>query len=116
KIVVIDLSAVRAERIVVPRFLPEIERTPPGIVEKNSISRAVSESLKKRNRLVERVARFLPAKFVRIPHRERTVPAIHRPGLVTQSKITFVRGHFLPHMNLPTLPGHRQTRFIRHDD
>src|SRR5262249_3254715 len=62
KEVVVDLSAFRPERVGVLVFLAKVEASAPGVVEKNSIRQAFAQSNEKRNGLIERVCRFLPAE------------------------------------------------------
>ena len=66
----------------------------------------------KRNRLVDRVVRFLPAKKVRIPHRVGVIAAVHRAGFVAETEITLLGRHSLPGVDVRAVPSHRQGRLV----
>src|SRR5207244_6418172 len=90
KEVVVQLAAIGAERIGVARFFAKIEVAAPGVIQKNSVTLAIFQRQKKRNGLVQRVGRFLPATSVGVPIGESLVALVERAGLIGKAKLMFV--------------------------
>ena len=107
KEVVVQLAAIGAERIGVARFFAKIKVAAPGVIQKNSVTLAIFQRQKKRNGLVQRVGRFLPAKSIGVPIGESLVAMVERAGLIAQAKIMFVFGHGFPNAKGSTVVGHR---------
>src|SRR5713226_3591285 len=98
-----DLGAKRIER---GGLLAEIEAAAVGIVEENSVGRAVKQGKEERNCLVQRVCGFPPTDRIGVPHCESLIAAVERPGLVAETEIELVRRHGLPDADFGTVPGH----------
>ncbi len=114
--VIVQLTAFRAKRKVVPRFLAEIENTSIGVVEEHAVSNTFAQPDKERDGFVEWVGGFLPAKFIRVPVGEGAVAAVHGTGFVAETIVVFIGRHFLPDMHARAVPGHGQAGFIGKQD
>src|SRR5207302_10365442 len=84
KEVVIQLATLRAEGICVPKLLAEIEAAAIGVVQKNAVRRALPHAQKEGDRFVNGIGRLLVSN-VGVPHAERQVATIERPGFVSQA-------------------------------
>ena len=110
--VVVQLTAFSAKRKVVSRLFAEVERTAVSIVEENAVRDAFPQADKERDGFVERVGRFLPAKFIRVPVGEGAVAAVHGAGFVAETIVVLIGRHFFPDVNPWTIPGHGQAGLV----
>src|SRR2546427_9581149 len=104
--VVVQFAGLGAKRIERGGLLAEIEAAAVGIIEENSIGRAVKQREEERNCLVQRVGGFPPTDRIGVPHGESLIAAVERPGLVAETEIELVRRHGLPDADLGTVPSH----------
>ena len=92
KDVVVERSALRAERIAIAVFLVEFEARTPRVVEECCGRNALAVSDEEGNRLVDWIGGLLPAKGVGVPVDKGFVAPVKRTGLVAQAEIVLVRG------------------------
>ena len=114
--VIVQLAAIRSKREIVARLLSKVEAAAVGVVEENAVGRAFAKADEKRNCLIERIIRFLPAEKIGVPHRIRVIAAVHWAGFVAQTEIILVSWHSLPGMDVRAIPSHRQRRLIGKKD
>src|SRR3989442_15568158 len=77
--VVVQFAGLGAKRIERGGLLAEIEAAAVGIIEENSISRAVKQREEERNCLVQRVGGFPPTDRIGVPHGESLIAAGYLP-------------------------------------
>src|SRR5882672_1330046 len=111
--VVVQLAAFGAEGKVIRRLLAEIEYASIGVIEEKSISRAFAQPDEKRNGFVKRVRGLLPAELIGVPVREGAIATVHGAALVAEAEVIFIERHLFPGVNALSIPGHRQTGFVR---
>ena len=92
--VVVERSAFGAEHDRVPRLLAEIEPRAPGVVEEEAVTARAIDAEEERDRLVERVGRFLRAD-VGVPQREGLVAAVEGSSFVAEAEVVFASRHLL---------------------
>ena len=114
--VIVQLAALCSKGKITGRLLSEVEAAAISVVEKNAICRAFQKAHEKRNGLIERIIRFLPAEKVGVPHRIRVITAVHRTGLIAQAKVILLRRHSLPGVDVCAVPSHGQGRLIRKEN
>src|ERR1700688_1987154 len=85
--IIVKFAAFGSKGKVIGQFFSEVEAAAVGVVEENAIGRALVKADEKRNRLVERVVRLLPAVKISIPHRVRAIAVVQGTGLVAQAII-----------------------------
>src|SRR5258708_2774117 len=96
KKIVVQLPALRAERIRIADLFAEIKAGSISVVEENAVCRAVAKREQERDVFVKRIGGLLPSEGVGVPHGEREIAVVHRPGLVSQAKIMFIFRHGFP--------------------
>src|SRR2546427_6402409 len=93
--VIIQLAALGAKRIERGGLLAEIEAAAVGIIEENSVGRAVKQREEERNCLVQRVGGFPPTDRIGVPHGESLIAAVGSAGPVCETEIEHVPRHSL---------------------
>src|SRR5262249_1459023 len=85
--VVVQLAALCAKGVRIRIGRTHVERRPPSVIEKYSVSLPLPQCNEKRNRLVQRLRRGIEAFRILIPHHQRAPALIERRALLAKSKI-----------------------------
>src|SRR5579871_3513203 len=113
--VIVERPTLRPEGDGITIPLAEIEPGAPRVIEENSVALASVHRQEKRNRLVERVHRFLRAD-IRVPERVRLFAPVELSGFVAEAKVMFGWRHLLADRKPAQLKLHGTPRSIGRND
>jgi len=113
KEVVVQLPTFCAEGKIILRLFAEIKNAAVGVVEENAYAVPLRKPDEERDGLYRGSLDSCQPNSSVFQLVKGAVAAIHGAGFVAQSVIVFVERHFLPGVNVLSIPGHRQTWFVR---